>query len=488
MQGQDRSQYSYAPVTLKSKTMTLKAKAASLQSSPSKESAFLIKEAEFQASLFPAIEFPKAYRKAVQVVHSIPLNNMTLVLRKMLNAWIKNAIDTEVDKDGYWSINIAEMASDLGFDSNNHQHLREAAMELMKIVFEFDVLATQHPTPKLRKLTDWDAATLFPNVKQRSGKLLYQINHELQERVLQPKMYAMIDLNVIGRFKRSSSIAIYEHCVRFVNIGATTPVHWTVLRSIILGRAEVPKTYEEFKHFNNKILRPSVVEMNSLADITVEMKLTKEGRQVTTVQFIVSRKNDVARQDMEPSNEEAMKAIGELVLFGLSQSEAKKMLRAYPAQRVLAALAYTKDRIANKKASVIENPAAYLRNAVARGYGASEEMALAGEMHDAQIKGEPSTPARSGGAGEKSSSQNKLVDAFMMKQSKEAQAYFNERGPADQDALVERYNAQQEIGGFRIKKGKPFKGAQSAFLRWLAQDTWGQPSTENLLEFAQTMF
>jgi len=488
MQGQNRSQYSYAPVTLKSKTMTLKAKAAFLQSIPSKESSFLIEDVEFQASLFPAIEFPKAYKKAVQVVHSIPLNNMTLVLRKMLNAWIKNAIDTEVDKDGYWSINIAEMASDLGFDSNNHQHLREAAIELMKIVFEFDVLATQHPTPKLRKLTDWDAATLFPNVKQRSGKLLYQINHELQERVLQPKMYAMIDLNVIGRFKRSSSVAIYEHCVRFVNIGSTTPVHWTVLRSIILGRAEVPKTYEEFKHFNNKILRPSVVEINLLADITVEMKLKKEGRQVTTVQFIVSRKTDATRQDMEPSNEEAMKAIGELVLFGLSQSEAKKMLRAYPAQRVLAALAYTKNRIAYKKASVIENPAAYLRNAVARGYGASEEMALAGEMHDTQIKGEPSTPARSGGAGEKSSSQSKLVDAFMMKQSKEAEAYFNERGSADQDALVERYNAQQEIRGFRIKKGKPFKGAQSAFLRWLAQDTWGQPSTENLLEFAQTMF
>lgn len=468
--------------------MTLKAKAASRQSNHPIESVLLIKEADLQASLFPAIEFPNAYKKAVQVVHSIPLNNMTLVLRKMLNAWIKNAIETEVDKDGYWSINIAEMASNLGFDSNNHQHLREAAMELMKIVFEFDVLATQHPTPKLRKLTDWDAATLFPNVKQRSGKLLYQINHELQERVLQPKMYAMIDLNVIGRFKRSSSVAIYEHCVRFVNIGATTPVHWTVLRSIVLGRAEVPKTYEEFKHFNNKILRPSVLEMNSLADIHVEMKLAKEGRQVTTVQFIVNRKNDVARQDMELSDEETMKAVGELVRFGFPQSDAKKMLRAYPAPRVLDALAYTQDRIANSKTSVIENPAAYLRNAVARGYRASEDLALAGEMHDAQAKREPSIPASSGGADKKSFSQNKLVDAFMLKQSQEAQAYFNELGLPEQDALVERYNAQQEIRGFRIKKGKPFKGAQSAFLRWLAQDTWGQPSTEDLLEFAQTMF
>ena len=470
------------------KTMTLKARTASLQNSHSKGNASPENGGEFQASLFPTMELPNAYRKAVQVVHSIPLNNMTLVLRKMLNAWIKNAIDTEVDKDGYWSINIAEMASDLGFDSNNHQHLRQAAMELMKIVFEFDVLATQHAIPKLRKLTDWDAATLFPNVKQRSGKLLYQINHELQERVLQPKMYAMIDLNVIGRFKRSSSVAIYEHCVRFVNIGATTPVHWTVLRSIVLGRSEVPKTYEEFKHFNNKILRPSVVEMNALADINVEMKLTKQGRQVTTVQFIVSRKNDLARQDMDPSNEEVMKAIGELVLFGLSQSDAKKMLRVYPAQRVLAALTYTKDRIANKKSSVIENPAAYLRNAIARGYEASENLTLAGEMPNAQIKRELSMQARPGGAAEKSSSQNKLVDAFMMKQSMDAQAYFNELGPADQDALVVRYNAQQEIRGFRVKKGKPFKGAQSAFLRWLAQETWGQPTTEDLLEFAQTMF
>jgi len=235
-----------------------------------------------QFGLFPVNSVPNSFRKAVEVVHSKSRTSLSLVQRKLSNVWLKNAIETAPDSGGWWTVSIADMAEVIDFDSKNYEHLKGAAIELMNIVFEWDVIA---PT---KKRAAWKASVLFPDVEIGigTGRIKYRISEQIREHILKPEMYALIDLNVVRRFRRSSSLAIYEHCTRFERIGRTADVPWQDFRDILLGTSgEQKKIYEQYKYFKSKILTPSIAEVNAQSDINVVMIETKAGRWVESLRF-----------------------------------------------------------------------------------------------------------------------------------------------------------------------------------------------------------
>lgn len=78
----------------------------------------------------------------------------------------------------------------------------------------------------------------------------------------------------------------------------------------------------------------------------------------------------------------------------------------------------------------------------------------------------------------------------MAQRDKEAEGYFHELAPSEQQMMVDEYNAQQELASLKIKigKGKAHgKAATATFYRWLAQKTWGPVTPEQLLEYANNL-
>ena len=173
-----------------------------------------------QISLFNVRETPDAFRKAVQVVHSQPKSPLSLLQRKLGNAWLKHAIDSQPDDEGWWQLGIGQLAVTIGFDSNNRQYLRESAEALMRIVHEWDVLA---PTAKR---VQWKASVLFPEVEIENTLLRFQVSSQLLAQVRNPAVYAFIDESISRRFRRGPTFAIYQHCFRFVKVGKTSEVKW----------------------------------------------------------------------------------------------------------------------------------------------------------------------------------------------------------------------------------------------------------------------
>lgn len=420
-----------------------------------------------QFCLFQVVEGPNAYRKAVQVVHSKPRAPMSLLQRKLSNAWLKNAVETQVDAQGWWTISTSSMAVDIGFDSNNREYLRQSALNLMHIIFEWDVVA-----PEKKRVT-WKASVLFPDVEISGDSIRYQISNQLRDSVLNPDMYALIDLNIVKRFRRASSLAIYEHCIRYEKLGRTAEVEWQKFRDIALGESSESKSYREYKHFNGKVLKLAVAEINAESDILIELHETKIGRRINAVHFTVAKKG--AAIEAEPMDELTLEVIGEMIKLGVPQSEAKRISRNSAIEEVKAALSYTKRRVADKKAQPIENPAAYFRQALSNHWGVIEDV-TAKTPTAGKAKSAAGRPLKT------------IDDAYLARQIKQAEQYFNELDVADQDANITRYNDQQQTEGLKIKKRKATaKGAQVAFFRWLAVDTWGSPSAEQLLEFAQEL-
>lgn len=418
---------------------------------------------ESQYGLFQLTEVPNTYRKAVQIVHSKPRVPMSLLQRKIANAWLKNACETAVDDDGWWKIGIAGMSEDIAFSSHNREYLRETALELMRIVFEWDVIAPEN------KRIMWKASVLFPEVELHADYIKYQISSQLRDKVLHPEMYALIDLNIIKRFRRGATLAMYEYCIRFVNIGRTAEVKWETFRDMILGVDTETKPYQEYKYFKQKVLKLCQIEITSESDIKIELVEIKNGTKVAGIYFLISKV--IKETNSEPTDVEVLAAIGGMVNIGIPQSEAKRIGKTYAINEIDAALKYTLTRNNDNKAGKLENPAAYFRQALKNKWGTIE---------DTKVK-------VSSGVKQGPIIEGTLQDAYAREELKNAESYFNELDLTEQNINIKRYNEQQPIESLKIKQNKMTKAAQSSFFRWLALDTWGTPTNDRLLEFAQIM-
>lgn len=414
-----------------------------------------------QISLFGGKETPDPFRKAVQVLHSKPKSPLSLLQRKLGNAWLKNAIENQPDKDGWWELGIKALATDIGFDSNNRQYLKESAEALMSIVFDWDVLA---PADKKIK---WKASVLFPEVEVLSDAVRYQFSSQMRELMVNPEIYALIDMNIVRKFRRAASLGIWEFCVRFEKVGRTSEVKWETFRDMILGESADNKTYQEYKFFKSKVLNPGIAEINSETNHSIALVESKIGKRVSVIGFTVSRKTPADANGWPEENDETVEMVGELVKLGVPPSEAKRICKSQAIAEIKGALDYTKRRLSDKKASRLENPAAYFRHALANRYGTVDDTA---GSHD-------ESPRPSG----------KSVDikaSYASYQLAEAERYFAELDPDDQALMIERYNAQQTSPPLQLKK-KVTKVSLAGFYQWLARETWGEPSADKLLEFAQ---
>jgi len=274
---------------------------------------------------------------------------------------------------------------------------------------------------------------------------------------------------VVAKFKRASSLALYEFCVRFERIGRTAEIPWENFRDMILGETTEAKSYLEYKYFKQKVLKPSVAEVNAQADVHVELRETHEGRRVKNISFAVI-KSSPPQLLAVLEDERVLALVGEMIGLGLLQSEAKRLSTQHRPDELAAAIAYVKRRMSDKRAAPVDNPAAYLRQALKNSWAV-----VAAEPQDQDASKSP--------AATKTSRADQLVAQYMAEQLKQAEAYFKELDTVDQDALVQRYNAQQEVPGLRIG-AKAGKAAKTAYFTWLGIETWGHPTQQQLLEFA----
>ena len=410
-----------------------------------------------QVSLFGGQESPDPFRKAVQVLHSKPRSPLSLLQRKLGNAWLKHAIENACTPDGWWELGIGKLAQTIGFDSNNRQYLKESAEALMRIVFEWDVIAPDN------KRVQWKASVLFPEIEIHSDVIRYQISAQMREHVLNPEIYALIDMTIAQRFRRAPSLAIWEFCVRFEGIGRTAEMHWEPFRDMILGESADSKTYQQYKYFKSKVLLPAIAEINSESNHKIELIEERVGRRVNSVRFKVRAK--VAHQ-IEADDPRTVELHAELIKLGLLPSEVRRLVRSNPFDAVKGALEYTKRRLGDRSLQPLANPAAYFRHALTHRYASADGA-------DASAPDQAEEPRKVD-----------IKEAYMARQISEAEAYFRELDPDDQTAMLERYNEKQTAAPLRMKQ-RATKVAQTAFYRWLAIETWGEPSAETLLEFAQ---
>lgn len=415
------------------------------------------------ALVFQQGQPPDLFRKAVPAIHIAPKSgSISLQQRKMFSSLIKNAIRQDSLEAGRSSfeITISALSQDVDLNSNNTEYVKETINSLISTVVNWDYLTQD-------KRSIWKASGLLAGAELERSVLRYTFSEQIRGELLNPEIYAMIDMRITRQFRKAHSLALWENVVRYEAVGLTARFPLATLRDLILGQDTSAQSYKLYKQFKSRVLVPCIKEVNEISDHNFDLIEHKVGRSVVALQFRVTRKPETDPSQELRANETVL--IGEMSKFNVPVSEARRLLKQYGEEKIRTAVAYTAARVAQKNAAPLANVAAYFRKALMQGY---------------QLPG-ANTP---GGANTDSpkarESQDQVQDRYIAAKIAEARSYFNELEYDDQTALIQRYNETVGMDKLKVSTAKvPSKMASTNFFRWVVLDTWGQPTAADLLEF-----
>ncbi|MBB5547403.1 replication initiation protein [Paraburkholderia fungorum] len=291
---------------------------------------------------------PSELRKHVAAIHTS--GQLSFLERKMFNVLLANAFDTLLSKRIH-EIPVNILAEMIGFNSKNVGDLKDALTGIMKKVLEYDLL---HETG------DWEAAPLLAYAAIKSGQCKYEFSSFLAKQFSDPKIYTTINLQLQKKVAGAYALALYENCVRFRSVGSTGFISVEKWRRLLGADAS---TYDEFKHFNDQVIKKSIADINRNMDIHLTVEYRRENRRVVEIKFLIEDNANgtpvVLGDDDELDRIKSTEAFRKLTSLGVGESLAATWIRQDP-ERALAAANYTDNRVSRKL--IKSNPAGYVRS------------------------------------------------------------------------------------------------------------------------------
>ncbi len=221
-------------------------------------------------------------KKHVAAIHVS--GKLTLLQRKLSNVLLLNAYDTLTTGQVHL-IDARTLCLMIGYNSNDMDTLKASLRGLAETVAEWDMLDDQGQQ-------EWGVSSLLSYAKLKGGVCEYAYSPALAAKLNDPKVFALINLNIQRRFTSGHALALYENCYRFVRTGSTG--WWSLDLFRRLMGVEGSEYYGIYKHLNAKIIKPAVAEVNKTSNIVVTPEIRKRGRAVTDIRFKIAENPQLA--------------------------------------------------------------------------------------------------------------------------------------------------------------------------------------------------
>ena len=278
-------------------------------------------------------------KKHVAAIHVS--GKLTLLQRKLSNVLLLNAYDTLTSSPRH-QIDARTLCLMIGYNSNDMETLKQSLRGLAETVAEWDMLDEKGQQ-------EWGVSSLLAYARLKGGVCEYSYSPALAEKMHDPKVFALINLNIQRRFTGGHALALYENCYRFVRTGSTGWWPLDLFRRL-LG-VDGSAYYEVFKHLNAKIIKPAVAEVNRTSNIIITPETRKIGRSVTDIRFRIRENPQLAIIDIDDGEGVRQGAVfARLRALGVSDRLARQWLNVHGETQVAARLDYveTKEDVRSK--------------------------------------------------------------------------------------------------------------------------------------------
>lgn len=289
-----------------------------------------------------------AVKKHVAAIHVS--GKLTLLQRRLSNVLLLNAYDTLVTQAVH-RIDARTLCLMIGYNSHDMDTLKASLRGLAETVAEWDMLDEEGRQ-------EWGVSSLLAYAKLKGGVCEYAYSPALAQKLHDPKVFALINMNIQRRFSSGHALALYENCYRFVRTGSTG--WWPIeLFRRLMGVGE-SGYYEVFKHLNAKIIKPAVEEVNRTSNILVTPETRKMGRSVTDIRFLIRENPQLAILDLDDGEGVRKSPVYErLVRLGASDRLARQWIAEHGEAALTAKLAYVEGQ-----GGEVRNPVGYLTAAL----------------------------------------------------------------------------------------------------------------------------
>lgn len=406
---------------------------------------------------------------------------LTLMARKIFNVMVHTAqkagapgrnapLDTEAAKKYFW-LPMADLARDTAYNSNDTKLLQKMAEDLCRVRIQ---------------ITDdrqWTAEQLVAGIKiynpaglnKRGGQVWFGFAFppEVQAHVMQPNTYTTFSLYYQTLFRSPTAMALYEECRKY----ATNPSHLTARKPWrwwyhTLTGNPVSEEPPEFKFFKRDRLKTAIAEVNAVTDVTVTLIEHCAGRRVVDLQFEVHLKSQAELEFPGPPIINSA-LIQRLVSLGLTPRDAADVSCSYEETYLNMTLDLVDKRRTNTDLPPLESVPAFLRAALKRQYVQPVDVARQ------SLPPPPPVAKRPG--------EDPLTQAFLAERRRRILEYYAEIDEPDRQKYLADFTAAAPafLQHPLRTKGLAAKPVQHAFATWLADQVWGSPTDQQLLDFAR---
>jgi hypothetical protein len=290
-------------------------------------------------------------KKNVAAIHVS--GKLTLLQRKLSNVLLLNAYDTLVHKHSH-AIDARTLCTMIGYNSNDMETLKQSLRGLVETSAEWDMLDENGQQ-------EWGVSSLLSYAKLKGGVCEYAYSAALAEKLHDPKVFALINLNIQRRFTSGHALALYENCYRFVRTGSTG--WWPLELFRRLMGVNDSAYYEVFKHLNAKVIKPAVAEVNKTSNIIVTAETRKMGRSVTEIRFKIAKNPQLSILDLDDGEGVRKEPVYEKLLEqGVSDRLARQWIKEHGSAHISEKIDYVSER------KNVQNPVSYLTAALREDY------------------------------------------------------------------------------------------------------------------------
>ena len=204
--------------------------------------------------------------------------------------------------------------------SEGYSYIKGLCKSMLQKTYIEDFRLLDEKTMKEKNI--FQGYTLFKSIRYEEGQgyITYQLNDSLMQYLIDQKRdFTQLKFSDIQRMKSAYSIRIYNMLIcELKQNRQSLKINLSVLQNIL----EVPKIFQEYKHFNQKILTQAKKDINTKSNIVLlDIKTFKTGRKITDLEFIFDYKsNDTRIQRDEDKHRSFIKRLIEIVESYLGKS------------------------------------------------------------------------------------------------------------------------------------------------------------------------
>lgn len=124
----------------------------------------------------------------------------------------------------------------------------------------------------------------------KAGFIKIYFNPEIEDYLHNLKSsFTTYYIKQVSKFRRFYSVRFYEIATMYLNKSKVNKSIYTMPITDIRDILELKEKYSKFIGFKQRVLDPSIIEINDFSDLKLSYEVIKEGRKITAIKFTVIR-------------------------------------------------------------------------------------------------------------------------------------------------------------------------------------------------------